>query len=62
MGYRCERCDHEWLQRDKGQVPVCARNARAPLEHPARIQPKGAPQGVLIKVELFADLGYYNVG
>ena len=30
MGYRCERCDHEWLPRDKTQEPRVCPKCKSP--------------------------------
>lgn len=29
-GYRCERCAHEWIPRDKGQEPVICPKCKSP--------------------------------
>jgi predicted Zn-ribbon and HTH transcriptional regulator len=29
-GYRCERCDHEWVPRDKTQAPKVCPNCKSP--------------------------------
>jgi predicted Zn-ribbon and HTH transcriptional regulator len=29
-GYRCERCDHEWIPRDKNQEPSVCPKCKSP--------------------------------
>lgn len=43
-GYRCERCSHEWVPRDKSQEPkVCPRCKSAYWDTPRK--PAKAPKG-----------------
>jgi len=30
MGYRCERCGHEWVPRDKDQAPKVCPHCKSP--------------------------------
>jgi len=30
MGYRCERCEHEWLPREKGKDPKVCPKCKSP--------------------------------
>lgn len=30
LGYRCERCGHEWVPRDKGQDPKVCPKCKSP--------------------------------
>jgi len=55
MGYRSERCDHEWLPRDKGQEPRVCPKCKSPYWNVKRgTNPRGRPrivsdgQGVVI--------------
>ena len=41
MGYRCERCDHEWLprQRDNGDTPrICPKCKSAYWDRPRQVK------------------------
>ena len=43
-GYRCERCAHEWIPRDKGQEPVICPKCKSPYWNKPRknAEPEGA--------------------
>jgi DNA-directed RNA polymerase subunit RPC12/RpoP len=40
MGYRCERCGHEWLPRNpKREPPACPKCRSRRWDHPAKTEP-----------------------
>lgn len=39
-GYRCERCDHEWLPRDRTQEPRVCPKCKSPYWDTPRRTPK----------------------
>jgi len=38
-GYRCERCDHEWVPRDKDVEPKVCPNCKSPYWDRPRMTP-----------------------
>jgi predicted Zn-ribbon and HTH transcriptional regulator len=40
-GYRCERCGHEWVPRDKDQEPRVCPKCKSPYWARPRKQPNG---------------------
>jgi len=45
LGYRCERCEHEWVPRDKSQSPKVCPNCKSPYWDRPRQKDKGTPKG-----------------
>lgn len=39
-GYRCDRCEHEWLPRDKTQDPKVCPKCKSPYWNTPRRMPK----------------------
>ena len=43
-GYRCDRCRHEWLPRDKGQDPKVCPKCKSPYWNtPRKLRPGESP-------------------
>ncbi len=43
MGYRCERCGHEWVPRDKDQAPKVCPHCKSPYwDRPRQADVKSA--------------------
>jgi DNA-directed RNA polymerase subunit RPC12/RpoP len=40
MGYRCERCKHEWVPREKDQEPRVCPKCKSPYWNVPRRKPK----------------------
>lgn len=43
-GYRCERCGHEWVPRDKDHEPKVCPSCKSPYWNTPRRPPKEAAQ------------------
>lgn len=39
-GFRCERCDHEWVPREAGQEPRVCPKCKSPYWNVPRREPK----------------------
>jgi predicted Zn-ribbon and HTH transcriptional regulator len=42
-GFRCERCGHEWVPRDKGQEPTVCPKCKSPYWNKPRKSEEIAP-------------------
>ena len=50
-GYRCVRCEHEWVPRQKGQVPLVCPSCKSPYwNRPRRGKKKRDGEGPWLEV------------
>jgi predicted Zn-ribbon and HTH transcriptional regulator len=44
-GFRCERCEHEWIPRQKGEEPTVCPRCKSPYwNRPRRAKRRGSPK------------------